>query len=130
MVTAFCGVVALGAGVLIGYKVLSPDTGVQACEAMRENADKQQSGEDASMTASEYREIRKVFMSSNHEELRDAGTRFIDVSWQLASKGKQAPSEGAVLMYGAELISAYTDLVGACAAQGVEIPTLDQLSKN
>lgn len=98
------------------------DTGVAACQSF---ADKAKSGKQEStskITADEYHQLRDVFAHSRYGDLRDAGTKFVDVVWQLSQLGDDAGF--AALGFIGPLMSDYASLTGACANHGVTLPPL------
>jgi hypothetical protein len=96
------------------------DSGVAACRAIAEGkaADGSKATAGAKMTKIDYQEVRKIFADSGVPEIRDNGTRFIDLSWQL----QQSPDTE--LLISSDMTRAYTGLAGACAAHGYVIPAL------
>lgn len=124
-----CGgtVVALYAGNVGLFK----DSGIATCESMR---DSRANGEfvdfgDADdgttrLTEAEYREFRSRFADSRYDDLREAGTSFADIVWQVSGAQKPGDMLKALLLTGGRIIQAYSDLSGACEAHGVTIPRL------
>jgi hypothetical protein len=105
--------------ILVGlFAVFSEqDSGVAACRAIAEGkaADGSKATAGAKMTKIDYQEVRKIFADSGVPEIRDNGTRFIDLSWQ---------SPDTELLISSDMTRAYTGLAGACAAHGYVIPAL------
>jgi hypothetical protein len=107
------------------------DSGLATCESMR---DSRADGEfvdlgdaddgTARFTEREYREFRSRFAGSRYDDLREAGTAFADIVWQVSGTGKPGDWLGALLLTGGRLIQAYSDLSGACEEHGVTIPRL------
>jgi hypothetical protein len=115
-------VLFLGSAGWFAYQrgVLLKDSGVTACEAMRDG-DRTLSGaarETAPITEAEYRELRAVFEDSRHADLRDHGTRLVDLIWQMSQlpTGEGGPE---MLAYLGPLTTHLTGLQSACADQGV-----------
>jgi hypothetical protein len=111
-------VVAGTGGWFIYDRVIRTDPGVAACEAMRDD-EKPVAGQDGdkTMTESEYRELREVFEDSRHEDIRDHGTKLIDLVWQMSKMGEEPGLEA--LAYVGPLTEHMTGLQSACADQGV-----------
>jgi hypothetical protein len=76
------------------------------------------------MTESEYLDLRARFANSRYADLRDSGTKFVDLIWQLSGVSDGGEALGAILLMGGQLVQAYSSLSGACAAHGVVIPPL------
>lgn len=96
------------------------DSGVAACQAIAggKAADGSATTAGATMTEAEYRRVRGVFEDSAYPEIRDNGTKVIDLAWQL----QQSPDSA--LLVASDLTRAYTGLAGACAEHGHVIPAL------
>jgi hypothetical protein len=123
---AVLALVAGGVAIWVGPDLYrASDSGVQACKAMRDGgktfAGKAQ--DQTKMTQADYREMRGVFESSRYDDIRDHGTKLMDLAWQLSQLGEQ-PGMGA-LMYVQPLMTHTTGLQSACADQGVfvQMPT-------
>lgn len=97
------------------------DTGLAACKAVRDGGKLQgtSSNVDKTMTEDTYRQARKIFQDSRYGDIRQAGTKLIDVVWQVTQLGPN-PGFGALLYLG-QLTGAITDFEGACANHGVVI---------
>jgi hypothetical protein len=113
-------VVVLFAGV--GYWVfdtrIRTDSGVAACRALRDEQKINGVAPGAkTFTEANYRAARKVFQDSRYEDIRAAGTKLMDVVWQVYQLGPDA-GMGA-LAYLGQITSAITDIQGACANHGV-----------
>lgn len=126
-------VLLFGGAVWTAYDrgVLLKDSGVEACEALRDGNSqiKNDAGEDEQMTEAQYRELREVFADSRHDDIRDHGTKLVDVIWQMTraigptGDGPSAEADGeafgAALMYMQPLATHMTGLQSACADRGI-----------
>ncbi|MGX6604852.1 hypothetical protein ACWKSP_22390 [Micromonosporaceae bacterium Da 78-11] len=115
-------VFALSGGWFLYDRVIKTDSGIAACEAMA--GDKQiaggaKVGADEQLTESQYRQVRKVFEDSRHDDIRDHGTKLIDIVWQMTQLGKDPGM--AALAYVGPLTQQMTGLQSACADQGIII---------
>lgn len=102
------------------------DSGLAMCEAIRDGKNKP-ANKDQKMTPERYQKLRKPFADSRYADIRDSGTKFVDLVWQLA--GTDTNKDGAlgmVLMLGGQTMQSYSSLSGACANHGVVIPPLSQ----
>lgn len=125
----------LGVG---AYKLnLGPlkDSGLAECQTIHDAAAADRtdptaapstSTSDEGITLDQYHDIRKKFADSRYGDIRDAGTRFVDLLWQLseAARGSDEDALGAALMLASQLYAAYSSLAGACSNHGVDIPPL------
>ncbi|MEH0939117.1 hypothetical protein [Micromonospora psammae] len=112
-------VLAVG-GYAVWDRFIKEDTGVAACKAMRDgkNVDgSTEANDDDKMTEAEYREARKLFEDSRHEDIRKHGTALIDVAWQVSSLD-EGEEMGALAFMG-PLSTHMSGLQTACADQGV-----------
>jgi hypothetical protein len=114
-------VVVCGGAAWIAYDrgVILKDSGIEACEAMRDG-DKTFAGktaDDKTMTEAEYRKVRAVFEDSRHDDIRDHGTKLMDLAWQISKLGDNPGLEA--LPYVGPLTEHMTGLQSACADQGV-----------
>lgn len=92
------------------------DSGVSACKQMASNKNNSNMGK---LTQKEYMNARKIFLDSDYKDLRESGTKFVDLVWQTSElKDMEA------LSFIQPLVSSYTELSGACASHGVVIPPL------
>jgi hypothetical protein len=99
------------------YTPIGKDTGVAACEALR----------DKTVVSDSWAHSRKLFADSRYADLRDSGTKFVDLAAQyegLTSDGSDSSKMGAGLFMGSQIITAYGSLSGACSAHGVNLPAL------
>jgi hypothetical protein len=103
--------------------VAGQDSGVEACEAIRDA--EQQSTEDSSepFTFEQYQQLREQFADSKHEAIRTNGIELIDLAWQMDQLGEDAGLEALPLI--GSFMEAYAGLTGGCAEQGVQIPPLE-----
>ena len=100
------------------------DSGVQACKFISEGLDANGQPTGAPSTASpepegteaeQYKDLRDVFAGSRHDDIEQAGTKFVDDAYS-----------GDI--FGA--LGSYSDLAGACANHGYPLPPLDLLGGN
>jgi hypothetical protein len=101
------------------------DSGLAMCESMR---DSRKAGlpadEGNALTREErYRELRSRFAGSRYADIRDAGTKFVDLAWQLSGT-KDTEALGVGLLLGGQILQSYSAFAGACTAHGVTIPPL------
>ncbi|MGI5179583.1 hypothetical protein ACQEVZ_24955 [Dactylosporangium sp. CA-152071] len=126
---------AAGIGPVAG---MFKDSGVAACETIRDNAAASQSEKKASPSvtpssdkaaeAAAYLKWRKAFADSRHEDLRVAGTAALDMINQLAGAGQSEDDLGLALAMVGQLVEKWSALAGACANHGVVIPKLTEMS--
>lgn len=105
------------------------DSGLAACEAIRDSKTKGSSNSNDKMTAAKYREMRKPFADSRYADIRDSGTKFVDLAWQFAgSTGQNSNNNdgslGMALVAVGQLFQSYSSLSGACANHGVTLPPI------
>lgn len=102
---------------------IGKDTGVAACEALRDKTvvSHAQAGESK---ADGWARARKLFADSRYGDLRDAGTKLVDLMAQYDGLSSDGNALGAGLFMGSQIIQAYGTLSGACSAHGVNIPAL------
>lgn len=110
-----------GAATYIAYDrgIILKDSGVKACEALRDG-NKTFNGaaqNDKPLTEAQYRELRGVFADSRHDDIRDHGTKLMDVVWQVSQLGDEPGMEA--LAYIGPLTTHMTGLQSACADQGI-----------
>jgi hypothetical protein len=101
-------------------RFIREDTGVAACKAMREGkkADGSAKGSgDDKLTEAEYRQARRVFEDSRHDDIREHGTALMDLAWQMS----QIPNgqEMGALAFMGPMTTHMSGLQTACANQGV-----------
>lgn len=140
---------AVGAAVLVVLLVLSAaayglnlgplkDSGLSACEAIHNNvgndgstgdsSDDADAAADKSFTVDEYHAVRKEFAHSRYADIRDSGTKLVDLLWQLEQSVDSGDDDalGAALMLASSIYSAYSSLAGACGNHGIDIPPLSK----
>ncbi|WIM94179.1 hypothetical protein ACTOB_006181 [Actinoplanes oblitus] len=108
-----------GGGWLLYDRVLREDSGVTACRAL---ADQEKNGggtADDKLTKDEYLSMRQVFANSRYADLREHGTKLMDVLWQLTQWGPD--NEMVALTYLQPLTEHISGLQSACADHGVII---------
>lgn len=109
----------LAGGIWTAYDrgLIVDDSGVDACEAMRAGTATFPTGadDDEPMTEAQYRQARQVFAGSRHDDIRDHGTKLLDIEWRISESddGKTYVQPLATQMLG---------LASACADQGVFLP--------
>lgn len=102
------------------------DSGIEACEAFRDG--KKVDGAsldtkvDGKMTEAQYLQLREVFQDSRHDDVRLAGTKLMDVMWQVMQVGPNPGIEALPLV--GQVTTAATDMQGACANHGIVINIL------
>ncbi|GAB2598138.1 hypothetical protein Aab01nite_73980 [Paractinoplanes abujensis] len=115
-------VLVLGGGVWTAYDrgMLLKDPGVEACEAMRGGSTtfRPDPAQAKTMTEDEYRRARQVFADSRHDDIRDHGTKVMDIAWRMS----QLEDDKATLLYVQPLTTQVLGLESACADQGVFLP--------
>lgn len=115
------------------------DSGVAACKQIADEA-KSSGGaagagagaglgaaDSGSLTRDEYNQARSQFAGSHYADLRDAGTKFVDLAWKLSGPDANTDDPTAGLALFGEVISDYTALSTACAAHGVTLPAIGDL---
>lgn len=100
------------------------DSGVAMCEQMRDAQvkDVQAMINGSKWNIDTYHTIRQQFVDSRYADLRDAGTKLIDLAWQIFGSTNSTDSIGAALVAGGQIMQDYSSLTGACANHGVDIP--------
>jgi len=107
------------------------DSGLSMCESIRDSknptgtASATDSSSSAKMTEAQYLELRAKFAKSRYADIRDSGTKFVDLIWQF-SGATDDDALGALLLVGGQIVQAYSSLSGSCAAHGVVIPPLTE----
>jgi hypothetical protein len=105
------------------YTPIGKDTGVAACEALRDKT-VVSGGQAGGSQADGWARARKLFADSRYGDLRDSGTKVIDLMAQYDGLSSGGNETGAVLFMGSQIIQAYSALSGSCSAHGVNIPAL------
>jgi hypothetical protein len=135
VLVAIAAVVILGGGAVLtaAFHVgpaasLLSDSGVDSCrELAAQKAANNPNDTSGPVKANEadYRKARAKFTNSRYADLRTAGAHFLDLAWQVSQSIGNGPDVGfGALMYVGPLVSAYSDLAGACANHGVVLPPL------
>jgi hypothetical protein len=96
------------------------DPGIRACEELRDGrgAVDVTVRDEVPITESQYREMRAVFAGSRHDDIRDHGTKLVDVVWQASH------TTGTSLGYLGPLTEHRSGLQSACSRHGIAV-TLD-----
>lgn len=97
------------------------DSGVAACEAMRDGNKVPGAGEAKGFTEAEYREVRETFADSRYEDIREHGTKLMDVAWQVSQLGDGGEVGMEAWVYMQPLTTHMSGLQSACADQGIII---------
>jgi hypothetical protein len=90
-----------------------PDSGVKACEQLRDNPE---ATAGANFTQQRYKAMRQQFAGSGDTAIREHGVKMVDLAWKIGSGGGAADSM-------TQLMGAATELRVACAARGVVLPS-------
>jgi hypothetical protein len=116
-VTALSLALLAGGGWLLYDRVLREDSGVAACKSLAAQEKNGSGGAaDDKLTRDEYVRMRQVFADSRYADLREHGTKLMDVLWQVTKLG--ADNEAA-LVYLQPLTEHVSGLQSACADHGV-----------
>lgn len=102
---------------------IGKDSGVAACEALRDKTVVSHAVAGESQ-ADGWARARKLFADSRYGDLRDSGTKVVDLIAQYDGLSSGGNDTGAALFMGPQIIQAYASLSGACSAHGVNIPAL------
>lgn len=119
LVLALAIAVFVGGGWSIYDRMIRKDSGVSACQAMRDNAAQSKTASESPLKISEaqYKEWRDAFADSRYDEIRLHGTRLMDLVWQLSQPGA---SDGLnALTYMQPLTEHMSGLQSACADHGI-----------
>lgn len=104
-------------------RVIKKDSGIAACEGFRSGAKIAGAPEDKTadgkMTEVQYRKLRGVFEGSRHDDIKAAGTKMMDVLWQVQGLGPNPGFEA--LPYVGQMMSVITEMQTACANHGIVI---------
>ncbi|MBM2618923.1 hypothetical protein JIG36_25515 [Actinoplanes sp. LDG1-06] len=123
-VVLVAALLVLGGGVWTAYDrgMIVSDSGVEACEAMRGGSTtfRTDPAEGEPLTEDQYRRARQVFAGSRHDDIREHGTRMMDIVWRMSQMEDQDATEA--LLYAQPLVSQVVGLESACADQGVFLP--------
>lgn len=116
-----------GSGIAYAYNkgMIFKDSGIKACEALRDGGTKfngTAQNKDP-MTEAQYKQLRQVFADSRYDDIRNHGTKLLDIVWQVSqlTDGTDADSGSgfAVLAYVGPLTTEMSGLQSACADQGI-----------
>jgi hypothetical protein len=91
------------------------DSGVTACEQVRDVQQHQ------GVSLDDARGWRSDFAGSRHTDLRDAGTKFMDLTAEYVAYSPDQ-RDAAALTLASPIMQSYGSLVGACGAHGVTLP--------
>lgn len=109
-----------GGGWLLYDRVIREDSGVAACKSIAaEEKNGASEAADEQLTRDEYVQMRKVFADSRYADLREHGTKLMDILWQVSQLG--ADNEAVALTYLQPLTEHVSGLQSACADHGVII---------
>jgi len=111
---------SVGAAGFFAYRAFAPagfpgkpaDSGIEACEAMRDGP----IGNQTPLTEDRYRKTRALFAGSRDPDIRENGTKLIDIAWQAGQ------DESKALAYMGPLMDAASGLQTACADHGIILP--------
>lgn len=122
-------VLVLAGGLWTAYtkNLIFKDSGIKACEALRDgNSAIKNNGSNDKLTESQYRQMRAIFEDSRYDDIRDHGTKLMDVIWQMSQAvgdnsgaSDDGSALGAAMMYLQPLSEHMTGLQSACADQGI-----------
>lgn len=115
-------VLLLASGTWYAYEYrIKKDSGIAACEAFRDQGKvagaSAESPTGDKLTEAEYRKLRKVFEDSRHDDIREKGTKLMDVLWQVTQLGDNPGLEA--LPFVGQMMDAVSDMQTACANHGV-----------
>ena len=95
------------------------DSGVQACKYISQGLDPngkptaspgaEQGDTDEVFTPKQYKDLREIFAGSRHDDIKAAGTKFVDDAYTGNFMGA---------------LGSYANLNGACTAHGYTLPAL------
>ncbi|GIF25046.1 hypothetical protein BJ973_007303 [Actinoplanes tereljensis] len=118
-------VLFLAGGVWTGYSknLILKDSGIKACEAFRDGTKVDgapiDTKADGKMTSAQYLQLRKIFKGSRYDDIEQAGTRLMDVLWQVTQLGENPGLEA--LPFVGQMTDALTSMQGACANHDIVI---------
>ncbi len=111
-------VLLAGGGWLLYDRAIREDSGVAACKSLAAGAENgSDSTADDRLTRDEYVRMRKVFADSRYADLREHGTKLMDILWQVTQLGTD--DEAVALTYLQPLTEHVSGLQSACADHGV-----------
>lgn len=113
--------ITVSGGIAYNRGLIFKDSGIKACEALRDGKStfKGDPQKQTPMTEAQYRALRKVFEDSRYDDIRDHGTKLMDVVWQVSQLTKDDSSSMSLLAYLGPLTTQATGLQSACADQGI-----------
>jgi hypothetical protein len=106
------------------------DSGIQACKMVSEgkspdgkptDGPSSEPGAEDEFTQEQYKDLRDIFADSRHDDIKAAGTKFVDVAYQASGAGDGA------LAFLMPMMTSYTELSSACANHGYPLPALSGL---
>jgi hypothetical protein len=119
----------LASGVWTAYSkhLVFKDSGIKACETLRDGATSMMgvAKSTTKLTEAQYRQMRKVFEDSRYGDIRDHGTKLVDVIWAMSQATDAGGSNdgdvvtGSALVYLPPLGEHLTGLQSACADRGI-----------
>ncbi len=112
-----------GSGVYFLYdrNMILKDSGFAACEAMAKG-EKVAGNSGGKLSEADYKKARGVFADSRYDDIRDHGTKLIDVVWQMQQATTGKPEDGfAALAYLQPLSTHMAGLTSACADLGFTV---------
>ncbi|MET0416238.1 MAG: hypothetical protein ABW022_09480 [Actinoplanes sp.] len=112
------------AGAWAAYEggLVAEDSGIRACEELRDGTGRLDVTvrDEVPITETQYRETRAVFAGSRHDDIRDHGTKLVDVVWRSSST-----AGGTSLGYLGPLTEHRAGLQSACAHHGIPVTLND-----
>lgn len=125
---AVVAVLSVSSGVFIYHRFIATDPGIAMCEALRDDGSITSMGSDrgGEYTEAEYRDIRGKIRQSRYENIREHGTKFIDVGWQVTRLSEDPGPGGGALAYMGTLMEHMSALQSACADQDIIIDLKNQ----
>ncbi len=114
-------VLAAAGGWAVHDRGWAEDSGIRACEELRDGRGRVDVTvrDEVPITESQYRELRAVFAGSRHDDIRDHGTKLVDVVWQASHT--PGNTGGSSLGYLGPLTEHRTGLQSACSRQGITV---------
>jgi hypothetical protein len=107
----------------VGVPLIGKDPGIAACQALADGT--KPTGQDKSLTAEEYKTMRRVFSGSWYPEIKKPGLEMVDLIWQFQGSDNKNDLGKALLLVG-PMTQAYSSLAGGCAEHDIVIPALGQ----
>jgi hypothetical protein len=123
-----------------GVSVAGKDPGLAACEAMRDNMTRVAAGStgaprpvdeilkdfDVKAFTEGLKDARAQFAASRYPAIRDNGVKFVDHLLRPQSEKMNDTPEQA-LSVTAGYFEAFNGLLAGCRAQGIEVPSLEEM---